>query len=266
METKREILESVASGQLTPEEAAERLAGLDSDTHQAPKPPAPSAPPQQGTLKRVRILAALGTANVIGDPTVADAIAEGDHTATRDGDILTIEVSDDIEDDEGKFRFGGGRKRIVIGGRRVAVFGSNAKPMVTVRMNPLLALDAEVGAGKLTVNGVQGPIKAEVAMGSLRIEGTRDPFDVEVAMGSAHISGRLDHGDAKVRCDMGSAQITLEEGSSAKISARTSMGKVTLPGGSPVAGIGGGPSEATVGTGAANLDIECAMGSVKVNA
>lgn len=261
--SKREILESVAAGRLTPEEAAQRLADLDDVAATTPV----GDPKPAGTgLKRVRIVTALGTATVVGDPGVADAVAEGDHTATRDGDVLVIEVAEDGDDDgEGRFRFESGKKRIVIGGRRMSMFGSGAKPSVTVRMNPKLALDAEVGAGKLTVNGVHGPIKAEVAMGSLRIDDSVEPFDVEVAMGSAHISGRLDHGAAKVRCDMGSAHIDLAAGSSAKITARTSMGKVTLPGVAPVAGIGGGATEAVVGSGAATLDIECAMGAVKVS-
>lgn len=262
MDTKRDILQSVASGELTPEEAAERLAALETpvDEPAAARPEAAA-----GSLRRVRVLAELGSAQVIGDPTVADAVAEGDHTATRDGDTLTIELHTDDEDgDDGRFRFDNVRKHIVIGGKRRVSFGSNAKPMVTVRVNPRLALDADVGAGKLTVKDVHGPIKAEVAMGSLRVEGARAPFDVEVAMGSAHVQGMLDHGDAKVHCDMGAATITLAPGSSAKVRARTSMGKVTLPGVTPVAGIGGGTAETVVGDGVATLEIECAMGSVKV--
>jgi hypothetical protein len=264
MNTKREILEDVAAGRLSPQEAAERLAALDTGEAPAATPPASAAPPSD--LTKVKLITALGSAHVIGDPTVADAVAEGEHTATREGDVLTIEVTqEEAEDGEGQFRFESSRKRFVIGGKRVT-FGSHAHPKVTIRMNPRLALDAEVGAGKLTVKDVHGPIAADVAMGSLRVDGARAPFDIEVAMGSAHVSGRLDHGEASVRCDMGSAHIELEQGSSVKVRGRTSMGKVALPGVAPSSGIGGGVTEATVGGGDARLEIECAMGSVKVNA
>lgn len=257
MDTKREILQSVASGDLTPEEAAERLEALGTPT------PSTDA---SGALRLIKIVTALGTAHVVGDASVADAVADGDHTATRDGDVLTIRIADEQDEGpEGRFRFESGKGRIVIGGKRKVVFGAGAKPKVTVRVNPRLALDAEVGAGKLTVKDVHGPIKAEVAMGSLRVEGAREPFEIEVAMGSAHIQGRLDHGDAKVQCDMGSVAIDLEPGSSARVRARTSMGKVSLPGlTAPGFGIGGGPSETVIGDGAATLEIECAMGAVRV--
>lgn len=266
MDTKREILESVAAGRLSPEEAVDRLADLSEvERPSAPSSPATGTGPAPTSLSKVRLVTALGSAHVIGDPSVADAIAEGRHTATREGDVLTIEVvPEDTNEEEGRFRFESGRKRFIIGGKRV--FGSDASPRVTVRMNPALALEAEVGAGKLTVTDVHGPIMAEVAMGTLRVDGAREPFDVEVAMGSAHISGRLDHGAASVRCDMGSAHITLDAGSSAVVRGRTSMGKVVLPGVPPSAGIGGGVTEATVGNGDATLEIECAMGSVKVSA
>jgi hypothetical protein len=80
-------------------------------------------------------------------------------------------------------------------------------------------------------------------------------------------SGRLDSGASKVLCEMGSVKINLEKGSSVRISARTTLGRVAIEGaGVERAGAARPGRDATIGSGAATLDVECTMGSVKVSA
>jgi len=95
----------------------------------------------------------------------------------------------------------------------------------------------------------------------------RGALNVVVQAGNFQASGRLDSGASKVRCEMGSVKINLEKGSSVRITTRTTMGKVAIEGpGSERAGIAQGGREVTLGSGAATLDVECTMGSVKVTA
>src|ERR1700687_3275183 len=107
-------------------------------------------------------------------------------------------------------------------------------------MNPNLALIASVQAGNGKVDGVHGPIT-----------------------GTVTASGSLAGGASKVRVEMGSAKITLAKGSSVRIKARTTLGKVSVDGDKqnwdykP-------EREVVVGGGAGTLDIDCTMGTVKV--
>jgi len=146
-DAKREILKRVATGTITAEEAALELETLDG----APEPGAGEpVKPATGTIARVRVASAFGTLNVIGDESVLEAVAEGPHTARREGDTLVIET-DDLADDN-DFVFSGVR-RFTLG----LDFGHRR---VTVRMNPRLPLDAEVQAGTLRIQGIQAPIRA----------------------------------------------------------------------------------------------------------
>ncbi len=66
---------------------------------------------------------------------------------------------------------------------------------------------------------------------------------------------------------MGNVTINLEKGSSVRVTARTTMGKVAVEsgGGEPMI-LGQSGKEVTVGSGAGSLDIECTMGNVRVTA
>jgi hypothetical protein len=63
---------------------------------------------------------------------------------------------------------------------------------------------------------------------------------------------------------MGSVKINLEKGSSVRISAHSTMGKVAIDGAARAMAQGG--REVTIGSGAATLEVDCTMGSVKVTA
>ncbi len=159
--------------------------------------------------------------------------------------------------DDDSFSFGPGR--VVVSGLRIQ--GRDLK----VRMNPALALIANVQAGNLRVEGVHGPITSEVQAGNCKVEGFQGTLDLVVQAGNVAVSGRLSGGASKVRCEMGSVKINLDKGSSVRISAHTTIGKVSIES-DGVERSGHAGREVTIGSGTATLAIECTMGTVKVEA
>ena len=258
MNERRTILEKVATGDLSPEEAADLLAqGQRTEVHgEASEPVADARTP----VGRVRVIGAFRTAKVTGDPGVDTVAVEGEHRIERDGDTLLIRAEgyEAGEVDRGQFRFSSkDRTRVMI--------GIGAKPFpLRVRMNPDLPLDVEMAAGSLRVEGVRAPIKAEVSAGAVRIAGFSSPLDITVAGGSVSASGKLDHGDSRIRCEAGAVKVKLDEGSSVRLLARAGLGKVELPGENAGFIVGSGQRESVVGSGEGSLEIDVSMGKVSV--
>lgn len=234
---RREILSRVAAGTISPEEAAVQL---DAANH---------AEEEATDIRTVRVIKQLGPAEIIGDSSIRDAVAEGQHRARIDGDTMIIEGQTLHE--SGSFIFGfprhPGHDRLV------------------VRVNPSLRLDLQLQAGNCRVSGMEGPIHADVQAGSATIEGFSKPLDLSVQAGSVRATGRLDEGDSRIACDAGSVNLHLERGSSVRVTARANLGKVSLPGGAEFAGARG-TQDLTIGGGAASLKIDTNMGSVKLTA
>jgi hypothetical protein len=235
---RREILSRVAAGTITPEEAAAQLAAINQT----------EGDPQ--TIHRVRIVKRLGAVEIIGDPAVREAVAEGRHRARIDGDLMIIEG--ETGDEPGSFitRTWFGFPEHMSGDRLV------------VKVNPSLAIELHVQAGSARVRGVDGPIGADVQAGSAMIDGFSNPLNLTVHGGSIQATGRLADGESRIACDAGSVNLQLERGSSVRVKARAHMGKVTLPGEAGARGA----QEVIIGDGTASLVIETNMGSVKVTA
>jgi hypothetical protein len=267
---RREILTQVASGTLTPQEAAARLEALEAEPAPAAAPtgatapaaPAPADVTPTAATRKVKVVSVIGSAEIIGDPTVAYAVAEGPHRVRQEGDTMTIEHAPFDQADH--FTFGQSGRRVVINGMDVQ------RRKMTVRMNPELALIASVQAGSLRVEGVHGPIEGEVQAGSCNVSDFRSTLNMSIQAGNLSARGRLDEGTSRIRCEMGNVKITLERGSSVQLTARTTLGKVSIVGADGTAMAFGRSKQDvqdwTIGTGTANLDIECTMGSVKVAA
>ncbi|OLD49450.1 MAG: hypothetical protein AUI42_07795 [Actinobacteria bacterium 13_1_40CM_2_65_8] len=253
---QREIVNQVASGKISAEEGAARLESLEAveTSSQAGSVAAPAGV----ATKRVRVMSVIGAAEIVGDPSVTYAVAEGPHRARQDGDTMVIEQGPFDENDH--FTFGADR--------RIAINSIDpGRRKLKVRMNPKLALSAQVNAGSLRIEGVHGPISGEVLAGSCRISDFEAPLDLSIQAGNLTASGRLDGGASKVRCEMGNVTINLEKGSSVKVTARTTMGKVAVDsGGAEPMFLGQSGKEVTVGTGEGSLDIDCTMGNVRVSA
>ena len=256
MDERRDILRRVADGTLTPAEAAVLLSQVGRG--EAPPPPG-------DRVRRVRVAGQFGTARVLGDPSVREAVAEGPHRARREGDELIIESE---LPDELATHFSFSRSD-----RPWKAFARGAKHVpLTVRMHPDLPLDVDLAAGTLSVRGVRGPITADVSAGTVRIDGFQRPIDVTVASGTVRLTGVLSDGDSRVRCEAGTVRVHLDRGSSVRVRARAGLGKVVIPDdqaydrSGPRSWLVGGAREAVVGDGEGTLDVEASMGTVHVSA
>jgi hypothetical protein len=278
---EREILEAVASGRMSPEEAAARLEqttqadppeGRDAPPAESAQPAAAEgrdAPPNDGgqtsagagtgTGLSVRVAASARSVRVVGDPTVAEATVEGSHRVRREGDALVIDGNIEL-DEPGGFAFEGRRPPWH---RQWANWRRFAEPLV-VRVHPACSVEAEVSAGSLSVVGVTGPLHVLIAAGSARLEGTASPFDVEARAGAVRLRGRLDSGESRIRCEAGSVNVQLTRGSDVRVRARADLGRVRVHGASGYEPQLGSQREVIIGAGTATLDIETAMGSVDV--
>lgn len=285
---RRSILSQVAEGTLSPDEAAERLAALDPKTHDhtnsghtnsghtnsgSEGPGGAAAGRDRGLppgepAKRLRIVGSVRMIEIIGDPAVAEAVAEGPHDARREGDLLVIEgegpdvswnqpgwrwnwnwtgdEADESDDDRprgnrgagafydydvdfGRFsRRGKGRVR----GPIVAGFGPGAKrvPALKVRVNPALPLEIGVKAGSMSVSGVDAPITAECDAASLQIKGFTAPLQARVNAGKFEASGVMAAGHSSIEANAAKVDIRLHPSSSVTIKARAELGRVNLPG------------------------------------
>lgn len=270
---RRAVLERVARGEVSPAEGAAMLDELDAKAPGASPADArdprdwtadwpggeswaePAPAPSGERAARIRVVRAIGTADVIGDPTVTEAVAEGPHVARREGDTLVIEGNDGGFDMQG-FIFTWPRHHRPTHYRRG--FGPAGMLPLRVRVNPDLPLEVDAQAGRLRIRGVHGPIQANVQAGSTDIVDFRSPFDLNVQAGSVNARGRLDHGTSRVRCDAGSVRVRLEPGSSVRVAARSTLGKVRFD----------GEDERhqpwVVGRGEGTLDIDATMGTVRV--
>ncbi len=261
---RREILSRVASGTLTAEEGAAQLDSLDAETAAAEPEPnksqaTPPSLPASPAGRQARVISQFGSAEIVGDPSVTFAIAEGPHRARQEGDTMVFEH--EPFDDADTFTFGQGDRRVAVNS-----FNFHHRKL-TVRMNPDLALVATVQAGNMIVNGVHGPITGDVQAGNCRVTDFKGVLNLVVQAGNVTASGRLDSGASKIRCEMGSVKVNLEKGSSVRITARSTMGKVAIESANdqrdPAARTG---RDVIIGSGAGTIDVQCTMGSVKVTA
>jgi hypothetical protein len=275
---RRAVLERVARGELSPTEAAALLDRMEPATAGATSAPAGDprdwsadwtqdpewarpeapAPSPEGRAARIRVVRTIGTAEIIGDPTVSEAMAEGPHVARREADTLVIEGQDDWVDASG-FAFGWRGRHRPHPMRHHNRFRMGDLYPLRVRVNPDLPLEIEAQAGRVRIRGVHAPIRGSVQAGSTDIVDFRSQLDLSVQAGSVTARGRLDQGASHVRCEAGSVRIWLERGSSVRVSARNMLGKVVFDNEDP-------RQPWVVGTGDATLDIDTTMGAVRVMA
>ncbi len=293
--TTREVLEAVAAGRMSPEEAAARLAGSGGGV----------------ALRRVRVRAATRAVRVVGDAGVSEVAVEGLHQVRREGDTLVVsahpaeggggfafvppdlgrlvaegrararQVAQSAAREAARVAYSAGRPAWApppssrgryrkewkgwMGGDWMGHgdwgdFHGWADPLV-IRVNPRLAVDADVSAGSLSVSGVRGPVGVDVAFASAALEGLRGPIDVRAQAANVRFRGALSEGASRVRGDAAAIFITLAPSSDVVVHSRCDFGRLRVSRGDEVLD----PGEAVViGSGRASLDIEASMGAVEV--
>jgi hypothetical protein len=267
--SRREILEQVASGELSPEEADELLRAAADEA-----PARSAAAPTQPRVSRLKVRAGFGAIVVVGDESVAEAEVDGMHQASHEDDTLVIhgDVDPDIpgafEIDLGRHRRRRSRLGIAVG---PMVFGASSKgrPLqkssLRIRMNPALDLDVRLDAGSLSLTHLRAPVRARMSAGPITIEDFTAPLDVSVNAGAIRALGELTYGESRIKSDAGAVRVSLSPTSSVRIVADTALGRIVLPDHDPDTGKRfSSRREATIGAGEGSLRVETAMGSINV--
>src|SRR5438552_19147735 len=91
---QREILTQVAAGTISAEEGAARLEALESPVQASIATDSPASE----AVRHVKVVSRFGNTEIIGDPSVTSAVADGPHRARQDGDTPAIDQSPVNED------------------------------------------------------------------------------------------------------------------------------------------------------------------------
>jgi hypothetical protein len=268
VDERRRVLERVARGELTPAEAALLLDQLEAGAEGVTT----VRGPEPDRAARVRIVRTFWPVEVSGDASVREAVAEGPHLVRRIGDALVVEG----EPDEGPaagFWFttpwpgGPGRIRWPPGApsgpaslrwmQRMAALWPPAGAWLRLRLNPDLPLEVETQVGSVRVRDLRAPVRLQLQAGRAALEGCSGPLAVEVQAGAVSLRGRLSRGTSRVRCEAGTVRVHLEPGSSLRVTAASTLGRVSLDGAETA-------PPWTIGAGEGELDIRTTMGSVWV--
>ncbi|WP_166349117.1 hypothetical protein [Phytoactinopolyspora limicola] len=262
---KREILQKVASGEIDPAEASRLLDELavSSPEQVHERAPVTAEPlegatlPSIGEIRRVQVRATSRRVRVIGDPTVATAAIDGPHSVRRDGSTLLVAGETELVPTDNAFV-------LLVGGRWREVADQVQHSLgqgleLTVRVQPDIPVGVEVIAGSLSVEGVPHLDHVRMTAGSLRVRGAQSPIDLLMQAGSAQVHTVQTYGQSRFRCESGSLQLTLENGSDARVRSDVQLGRFSVE---PERRNRDRHRDVVVGLGGAEIDVEVVMGSV----
>lgn len=251
----RELLDKVARGEISPEEAQARLG--QRPTVATPPTPTPPPPPSQ-PVARVSVRASAVRLIVTGDPTVDTAVADGPHRVEHVGDKLTIHS--DLS--AGQYQNEAPRSTFATWLGSVNRAGSTLR----VRVNPDLPLEVLDIAGSLELSGMRAPASVGVEAGSAKLHDGTGPLTLSVASGSADVEWQFS-GECSVSTDLGSARVHVLPGSDVSITAEATLGMATirLADGAVLKASPAGNPPVVVGTGAGRLAVTSRLGSLVVS-
>ena len=248
------ILADLAAGNIDTAEASRRIdaarraAGAASSPEPEPEAPGPTG--VKGT-DRVSVRAFGRRVRIIGDPAVATASVEGEHVLRRHGGVLEIGSDGDLGPS-----FGGlsmlRPPRSLDDLREISLTKG-----LTVRVNPAIAVDAEVTAGSLTTEGVPFLGRVRVTAGGAHLKGVRQVEDALVQAGSATVEGPIRVGRSRVKVESGSLQVKLDPRANVTVRGEAQIGRIQWPGDTAL-------DEYVAGAGTARLDIGVVMGNANV--
>lgn len=245
----RRLLEDVAAGNLTTEEASARIAELPREAGAV----ATGAEP----VRRVVVRAGAVRLSIVADPSVAEAVADGPHTMRREGDALHISTNTA----QGDYTVEPPRSMFMTWvGQMVNRVGAP----VEILVNPDLPIQVLLVGGALDLRGVRAGASVGVEAGSALLSGS-GPLLFDVASGS----GKLDWtftGQSRVRADMGSVNVTVRPDSDVVVTADTSLGQAVVKThtGNLKAPQDAATEPVVVGAGNGALSVSSRMGSAQV--
>ncbi|RIQ12648.1 hypothetical protein [Jiangella rhizosphaerae] len=209
-------------------------------------------------ITRVQVRATSRRVVIVGDPSVATVAVNGQHTVRRDGAMLHVTGESELVPGDGAF--------VLLAGGRWRDFASRLQNPgqlldLHVRVNPELAVGAEVIAGSLQIDQVPALDHVRVTAGSLRARGLESPVDLLVQAGSAQVETRQLAGHSRMRCESGSLQLTLLDGSDVRIRSDVQLGRFRTV---PERTGRDRDRDIVLGTGAAEIEAEVVMGDITV--
>ena len=248
-ETLREVLEEVAAGKISAEDASARIQELQSETAEVAVP--------AGPVQRIVVKAGAVRLIIEGDPSVAEAVADGPHTMKRDGDALLINTNTTA----GDYAVEPPRSAFMTWvGQMVNRVGAT----LHLRVNPDLPIQVLLVGGALDMTGVRAGASIGVEAGSAQITGS-GPLLFDVASGSGKVDWAFT-GQSRVRADMGSVTVTVKPESDVVVTADTSLGQALVKShtGNLKAPQDGATPGVAVGAGTGTLTVSSRMGSAQV--
>ena len=244
----RTLLEDVAAGRVSAEDASSAIRGLTGPGDLVPS---------TEEVRRIAIKAGAVRLTIIGDDGVAQAVAEGPHTMRQEGDALLI----DTNTTEGEFTAEPPRSAFITWvGQMINRVGAS----VTIRVNPELPLQVLLVGGVLDLSGVRAGASIGVEAGSGQVSGS-GPLLFDVASGSGRVDWAFS-GQSRVRADMGSVNVTVRPDSDVVLTADSSLGQavVRTHQGNETAPQGASTTPVTVGQGSGRLTVSARMGAAQV--
>ena len=132
---------------------------------------------------------------------------------------------------------------------------------LVIRANPSLLVDVELSGGSLTTAGVAYLGQVRVTGGGATLEGVAECNDVLVQAGQALVAGTFRSGRSRVRVESGRGVVELGDDSNVTVRGESQLGRISWSG----AHTGGG-DEVVLGHGNARLDVEAILAYVTVKA
>lgn len=250
----KDLLNKVAAGEISPEEAQARLAGTGAPaTH-----PEATAHPDTEPVRRIALRGSAVRLIVVADPTVDTAVADGPHRVSHAGDTLTIHS--DLS--AGQYETEAPRSAFATWLGTVNKAGST----LSVRVNPGLPLEVLNVAGSLELSGMRAPTSIGVEAGSARVHDGAGSLVLSVASGSADVDWQF-HGECAVSTDLGSARVHVQPGSDVSITAEATLGMATIrmADGTTIKASPTGNPPVVVGAGSGRLAVTSRLGSLVVS-
>lgn len=247
------ILDDLAAGRIDPAEANRRIEELKRQSTHAEAPPGPKGEgPRPGGLERVSITAVGRRVRVIADPSISTLSVEGPHILRRNGTTMEISSTGDFGPSFNGYSLI--RPPRSLEDLRDIGLGKE----LVIRVNPMLAVDAELTTGGLKSTGVPHLGRVRVTGGGCTLEGVTEVRDLLSQAGGVSVEGPISQGRSKLRVESGALTVHLAHGSNVTVRAEAKFGRINWPHEAE------GVDEVVIGNGSARLDISVVMGMATI--
>jgi len=246
----RDLLDAVAAGEISPEEAARRL---DEDPA-APTVDAVHVPPAAPTSLVVHAGGVKLT--VVADPTVDTVVVDGPHALRREGTTIALDVPS------------GDGWRTTPPPRLLrwvpAVWTGGRGEKVHVRVNPALATTVEATACAVEITGLRAALTLGGSASSVTVRDHEGALHGGMAMGSLAVVATV-AAPSDLTCELGSLDVRLTSRSDVTVTATSELGEVKVAGpGHAFAETSTSHETLVVGAGAHPFTLSVRLGSASV--